>query len=161
VAGPDAEPRHGPRDGLEVPGEVLAAAGLLRAGGRVGATDGDGGVGEYGGAGRLVDDRRYAADVLEVVGDPGGGEHSRHQPLDGVFQLVPRGVVCGAQGATQHAVLRNRVGRLARLHRSPDEDGAGAGVDLPREQQRDLRDEQADGLDEVGGEVRARGMATG
>ena len=158
VARPHAEPRHGAGHVLQVPGEVLAAAGLLGARRR----------------GVRPDRRRRRRRPASPRSRPRSPPAARRGVCRGCTRRrwargspptsartfssssTPRGVVGGAQRAAQHAVLRDRVGRLARLHRAPDQHGARARVDLPREQQRQLGDQQPERLDEVGGQVRPR-----
>ena len=162
VARPDADPGHRTGDVLQVPGEVLAAAGLLGAARGVRAQHRRGGVAQHPGALGLVDHRRHAAGVRRAC---------RPTPVGARICSTSVRTVCSSASHVAWSPVRRvprstpccgiAFGGLAGLHRAPDQDGARARVDVPGEQQRELGDQQPERLDEVRGQVRAGGVAAG
>jgi len=93
-----------------------------------------------------------------MLADAGRREQRRDDEPDLLLQLTPRRVVRRPQRPAQHPVLGDRVGRLTGPHRTPDENGPRARVDLPRQQRRQLSDHQAERVHQVGRQLGPRGV---
>ncbi len=155
AARPHAQPRHRARHLLEVPGEVLAAAGLAGVAQHVGADRLDR-VGEDARRDLLVDHRRHAAAVLHAVLDAQRRQQRRNDLAHNRFQRQPGVAARGADGAGQRAGLRDRVGGHARVDRAPHHHRAVARVDATRQHAGHTGDQRAEPVHQVAGQMRPR-----
>ena len=156
---PGAEPRHRAGDLLEIPPQVLPAHRLLGRPHRPGPEHHHRRLGEGHHRGVLVVDRGHALGVshrgLHAVG--------RHHRLDDLgedrLDDLPQLGVQHPQRADRLPLRGDDVGGRAGAHDPPHEHRRGAGVEPAGQRRRHLGDHLGEGIRDVLGQVRPRGMS--
>ena len=149
------------RDVLQVPGEVLTTQALRRGDDGLRTQCSCGGLTHDLHTGGLVDGRRYTPPVGDLGLGPIGGGDRIHQLLHQVGGGVPGLVVETAHSALGHSVVRDDVGGRTRADPPPHQAEPGPRVDQARQRGGKFGDDLAQCVDQVGGQVRTGGVATG
>ena len=155
---PRPEPRHRPRDPVEVPAEVLAAQALVGGHGAEVAEDLAHGPTQQPVGDLFVDHGRHALLVVHVRVDAVGADDVADQLADQRLALGPGHRVEDPDGAGRHAAVRDHVDGGAGRDDPPDQADARARVEAARQHRGKLGEDLGQREGEVAGQVRARGV---